>query len=448
MPRHQDGRGRRRANREAQRAHPDRGTTPGRRMMQEEEQTGVQGLLVPEDVYLTSGVHIGTQQKSADMKPFIYKVRIDGLYVLDIKKTDTRIREAAKFLARFKPENILVVAARQYGQKPARLFAKNVGAKVLAGRFVPGTLTNPNLPEFMEPEVLLVTDPAADQQALREALNVGIPVVALCDANNEVRDVDLVVPTNNKGRRALATVYWLVIPHAGYVYSGPVAAHSYAALAADGWPASFVVFGPNHHGQGAPLALTSHDWQTPLGVAAIDKDLHDSLSKPPLEEDILAHRDEHSIEVQLPFLQHLSEGVRFVPICMAFQEYEVASEVGELMARTVKGRDVLLIASSDFTHVGSQYFQLPPKGRTAPAFAQEQDAKAIEPILALDPKHFAAKVAQDDISMCGYGAVTAMLTAAKRLGATEAKLLKYATSSDVSRDTRMAVGYGAIAVYR
>ena len=108
-------------------------------MMQEEEQTGVQGLLVPEDVYLTSGVHIGTQQKSADMKPFIYKVRIDGLYVLDIKKTDTRIREAAKFLARFKPENTLVVAARQYGQKPSRLFAKQIGAKVLAGRFVPGT---------------------------------------------------------------------------------------------------------------------------------------------------------------------------------------------------------------------------------------------------------------------------------------------------------------------
>ncbi len=179
-------------------------------MMQEEEQTGVQGLLVPEDVYLTSGVHIGTQQKSADMKAFIYKVRIDGLYVLDIKKTDTRIREASKFLARVKPENILVVAARQYGQKPSRLFAQRIGAQVLAGRFVPGTLTNPNLPEFMEPEVLLVTDPAADQQALREALNVGIPVVALCDANNETRYVDLVIPTNNKGRRALATIYWLL----------------------------------------------------------------------------------------------------------------------------------------------------------------------------------------------------------------------------------------------
>jgi len=178
--------------------------------MQEEERTGLEGLLVPEDVYLTSGVHIGTQQKSADMKAFIYKVRIDGLYVLDIKKTDTRIREASKFLARVKPENILVVAARQYGQKPSRLFAQRIGAQVLAGRFVPGTLTNPNLPEFMEPEVLVVTDPAADQQALREALNVGIPVVALCDANNETRYVDLVIPTNNKGRRALATIYWLL----------------------------------------------------------------------------------------------------------------------------------------------------------------------------------------------------------------------------------------------
>ncbi len=240
----------------------------------------------------------------------------------------------------------------------------------------------------------------------------------------------------------------LVVPHAGYVYSGPVAAHGYAALAADGWPASVIILGPNHHGQGAPLALTDHDWQTPLGVAAIDKHLHDSLLKPPLEEDILAHRDEHSIEVQLPFLQHLSGAVRFVPICMAFQEYEIAAEVGELVARTVKGKDVLLIASSDFTHVGSQYFQLAPQGLTAPAFAKAQDAKAIEPILALDPKRFAAKVAQDDISMCGYGPVTALLTAANRLGASEAKLLKYATSSDVSRDTKMAVGYGAIAVYR
>jgi small subunit ribosomal protein S2 len=165
---------------------------------------------VPEDTYLTSGVHIGTQQKSADMKPFIYKVRSDGLYVLDIKQTDTRIRLASKFLSRFPPAQVLIVAARQYGQKPARLFVKACGFQVIAGRFVPGTMTNPQVDEYVEPEVLLVTDPAADQQALREALNIGIPVVGLCDANNETRDVDLVVPTNNKGRRALATVYWLL----------------------------------------------------------------------------------------------------------------------------------------------------------------------------------------------------------------------------------------------
>ena len=180
--------------------------------MQEEERTGVEGLLVPEDVYLTSGVHIGTQQKSADMKPFIYKVRTDGLYVLDIKKTDTRIREASKFLARVKPENILVVAARQYGQKPAKLFAKALGAQVLAGRFVPGTLTNPELMAFTEPSVLVATDPAptVDGQALKEAVNIGVPIVGLCDTNNETRFVDLIIPTNNKGRRALATVFWLL----------------------------------------------------------------------------------------------------------------------------------------------------------------------------------------------------------------------------------------------
>ncbi len=179
-------------------------------MVEAEERRGETGLLVAEDVYLTSGVHIGTQQKSADMKPFIYKVRSDGLYVLDIKKTDTRIRQAAKFLARYDPRGTLVVAARQYGQKPARIFAKAIGAHVFAGRFVPGTLTNPGLPQYIEPDVILVTDPAADQQALREAVNVGIPIVALCDANNETRNVDFVIPTNNKGRRALATVYWLL----------------------------------------------------------------------------------------------------------------------------------------------------------------------------------------------------------------------------------------------
>lgn len=176
---------------------------------QSQSQEGTQ-LLIPEDVYLTSGVHIGTQQKSADMKEFIFKVRSDGLYVLDVKKTDERIRIASKFIARFDPSRVLVVSARQYGQKPAKIFAKTIGAQVIAGRFVPGSLTNPILPNFIEPEVLFVTDPAADEQALKEALNVGIPIVGICDANNETKYVDLVIPSNNKGRRALATVYWLL----------------------------------------------------------------------------------------------------------------------------------------------------------------------------------------------------------------------------------------------
>lgn len=178
--------------------------------MESDEENEEEGLLVQEDVYLTSGVHIGTQQKSADMKEFIYKVRTDGLYVLDIKKTDRRIKMAAKFLAKVEPKRILVVAARQYGQKPSKLFARTIGANIFAGRFVPGTLTNPNLPEYTEPDILLVTDPAADQQALREAMKLRIPVIGLCDANNETRNVDLIIPTNNKGRRALATVYWLL----------------------------------------------------------------------------------------------------------------------------------------------------------------------------------------------------------------------------------------------
>lgn len=179
-------------------------------MTAEKEPQTTTDLLIPEENYLTSGVHIGTQQKSADMKEFIFKIRNDGLYVLDVKRTDARLKTAAKFLSNYNPEKILIVSARQYGQKPAKVLARTLGTKVFAGRFVPGTLTNPNLPQFVEPEVLLVTDPAADEQALREALSIGIPIVALCDANNSTRNIDLVIPTNNKGRRALAMIYWLL----------------------------------------------------------------------------------------------------------------------------------------------------------------------------------------------------------------------------------------------
>ena len=167
-------------------------------------------LLVPEDTYLTSGVHIGTQQKSASMRRFVFKVRFDGLHVLDVRETDRRIRLAAKVLAHLPADRILVVSQRQYGQKPVRIFAKTIGAVSFAERFVPGCLTNPNLAEYFEPKVLLVTDPATDQQALSEAVSIGIPVIGLCDVNNETRNVDLVIPANNKGRVALATVYWLL----------------------------------------------------------------------------------------------------------------------------------------------------------------------------------------------------------------------------------------------
>ena len=165
-------------------------------------------LLVPEDTYLTSGVHIGTQQKAASMRRFVYKVRFDGLHVLDIRETDRRIRRAAQFIAQFPPDRVLAVSQRQYGQKPVRIFARTIGAVSFAERFVPGCLTNPNLAEYFEPKVLVVTDPATDQQALSEAVSIGIPVIGLCDVNNETRDVDLVIPANNKGRVALATVYW------------------------------------------------------------------------------------------------------------------------------------------------------------------------------------------------------------------------------------------------
>ncbi len=167
-------------------------------------------MMTSEETYMTSGVHIGTRQKTADIIDFIYKVRNDGLYIIDVKKTDERIKTAAKFLSKYDPKQILAVSVRQYGQKPIKQFAEYTGINILDGRFRPGTLTNPNSKDFKEPEVIILTDPLADIQALHEAKNIGIPVVALCDTNNETKYVDIVIPTNNKGRRALALVYWLL----------------------------------------------------------------------------------------------------------------------------------------------------------------------------------------------------------------------------------------------
>jgi small subunit ribosomal protein S2 len=166
--------------------------------------------LIPGTEYLASGVHIGTQQKTGDMKRFIYQARPDGLYLLDIKVMDKRLRTAAKFLANYDPASILVVSAREYGHHPVSMFAKVTGAKAIVERFIPGTLTNPGSAYFIEPSILIVTDPMTDEQALKEGVSVNIPIIALCDANNSTANIDLIIPTNNKGRKALATVYWLL----------------------------------------------------------------------------------------------------------------------------------------------------------------------------------------------------------------------------------------------
>lgn len=178
-----------------------------------ERETGFEGetdLLIPVDDYLSAGVHIGTQQKTGHMERFIHRVREDGLYVIDITKTDDRIRTAARFLSNYEPSSVLVTSSRRYGQHPAETFAEATGARVRSGRFIPGTLTNPDYEGYIEPDVLVVTDPIGDSQAVKEAVTVGIPVIAMCDTNNATNNVDIVVPTNNKGRKALAVVYGLL----------------------------------------------------------------------------------------------------------------------------------------------------------------------------------------------------------------------------------------------
>ena len=175
-----------------------------------ESSTSTETLLLPQDVLLSAGVHIGTRIKTKDMEPFIYKVRSDGLFVLDIKKIDERIRIATKFLSRFDPPKIVATAVRLYAREPVRKFCEITGATPVIGRFIPGLLSNPYYPGRIEPDVMLVSDPRADSQAVKEATSIGIPIVALCSTDNDFTNIDLVIPTNNKGRRALAVIYWLL----------------------------------------------------------------------------------------------------------------------------------------------------------------------------------------------------------------------------------------------
>jgi AmmeMemoRadiSam system protein B len=227
-----------------------------------------------------------------------------------------------------------------------------------------------------------------------------------------------------------------ISPHAGYMYSGHVAGAVYARMEI---PERVVILCPNHTGMGRPLAvMTRESWQTPLGEVAADVELGTALLRqfPAAHEDSAAHRAEHAIEVQLPFLQVQKLHWRLVPIAVGTSDYEELRGLGEALASVISAQreKVLIVASSDMNHYESD------------AVTRVKDHKAIDRVLALDPLGLWEVVMNEDISMCGFGPSVAMLTAAKRLGATSARLLKYATSGDISGDRDAVVGYAGILV--
>lgn len=222
----------------------------------------------------------------------------------------------------------------------------------------------------------------------------------------------------------------LVVPHAGYIYSGPVAAHAFLELANDGLPDVYVVIGPNHTGMGAPVALALEDFQTPLGVAKVDRDLARKVQAGLVEADMEAHRYEHSIEVEIPFLQHLNPEVKILPICMGMQDYETAKGIGDILREGLKRRNAVVIASTDFSHYVPR------------EVAARKDALALGEIKRLDSQGLYRTVVGHNISMCGYGPVMAALNAVE---GREAQILKYATSGDV-QPMKDVVGYAAAVV--
>jgi MEMO1 family protein len=243
----------------------------------------------------------------------------------------------------------------------------------------------------------------------------------------------------------------IVVPHAGYIFSGPIASHAYCALTTHGFADTFIILGPNHTGYGSGVSvMTQGSWRTPLGTIPINEEIARSLQQGIIDADETAHQYEHSIEVQLPFLQFLAgdRSFDFVPICMMMQDWQTSEEVGNIIADTIKKqkRRVVIIASSDFSHVGFNYMTIPPEGERVDEYARQQDRLAIDKIIKSDPQGLIKTIEEHHITMCGYGPVASMLVASKQLGAGKAELLKYGTSYEVHPDTS-CVGYGALAVY-
>jgi hypothetical protein len=237
----------------------------------------------------------------------------------------------------------------------------------------------------------------------------------------------------------------VVVPHAGYMYSGPVAAHSYYAVTEDGFPETFVILCPNHTGMGSGVsAMTEGTWETPFGRVEIDNEFAELLvaNTPILDSDPTAHIQEHAAEVQLPFLQYLDEeyskeGFRFVPVCMWMQDIQTSMEIGASIAKTAEklGRDVLVVASSDMTHYQPQ------------DIARRGDMQVLDAMESMDENLLISRVAELNITMCGYGPVTAAITASKAMDATSCEVKSYATSGDTTGDHSSVVGY-ASAVFR
>jgi len=232
----------------------------------------------------------------------------------------------------------------------------------------------------------------------------------------------------------------LLCPHAGYIYSGPVAAHSYYNLAMDGKPEVVVILGPNHWGMGSALAMMKEgSWRTPLGDVEIDGEVAQQIlqSSRIVDVDDSAHAREHSIELQLPFLQYLyGSEFKLVPVSFLMQDLESSREVGQAIGGALVEKNAVVIASSDMTHYEPQ------------KTAELKDKKALNAVLKLDEEQLYSVVESYGISMCGYGPTITMITAAKAMGAKEAQLLCYKTSGDVTGDYSAVVGYASVSLSR